>query len=132
MTRNLIIKNIFLGFLSWLIPFIFSCFFFKPGGELIVAYSTFKSMIMVVGTITGCILLFQYFKSIHDHFIRNGMIVGFSWLALNIIFDALILVPLMKTSFLNYILSVGICYLAIPTISIAIGYILKEKINHEN
>jgi hypothetical protein len=49
MTKKIIIKNVLLGFLSWLIPFAISFLFYKPGGELVVPYATFKSTIMVVG-----------------------------------------------------------------------------------
>ncbi len=127
MKRKLIVKNIFLGFLSWLIPFAVSFVFYKPGGELIVPYATFKSTIMVVGIIAGCYLLFRYFKFLDNDFIRNGVIVGLSWFAINIILDALILIPIMKTSFSDYFMSIGLSYISIPIISVTIGYLLDRK-----
>ena len=128
MTTKLITKNILLGFLSWLIPFVISFLFYKPGGELIVPYSTFKSTIMIVGVISGCYLLFQYFKSTDDNFIKQGIIVGLSWFAINIILDSLVLIPMMKTTFVNYFMSIGLSYVAIPTISITMGYLLNRKV----
>jgi len=127
MKGKLIVKNIFLGFLSWLIPFAVSFVFYKPGGELIVPYATFKSTIMVVGIIAGCYLLFRYFKFLDNDFIRNGVIVGLSWFAINIILDALILIPIMKTSFSDYFMSIGLSYISIPIISVTIGYLLDRK-----
>lgn len=132
MTKQMITKNIFFGFLSWLIPFVVSFLFYKPGGELVVPYSTFKSTIMVVGTISGCYLLFRYFKFVNNDFIKNGVIVGISWFAFNIILDAFILIPIMKTSFAEYFMSIGIGYISIPAISVSIGYVLSKKLNHEN
>lgn len=131
MTKKLIIKNILLGFLSWLVPFAFSFLFYKPGGELLVPYSTFKSVIMLVGVITGCYLLFRYFKFIDNNFIKNGITVGLSWFAINIILDSLVLIPMMKTTFISYFMSIGLSYIAIPTISIAIGYLLNRKLKHQ-
>jgi hypothetical protein len=128
MTKKIIIKNILLGFLSWLIPFAISFLFYKPGGELIVPYATFKSTIMVVSVISGCYLLFRYFKLVDSDFIRNGVIVGLSWFAINIILDAVILIPIMKTSFANYFMSIGLSYIAIPAISILMGYLLDRKV----
>ena len=107
MTKKLVTKNILFGFLSWLIPFTVSFLFYKPGGELIVPYSTFKSTIMVVGTLSGCYLLLRYFKLVDTDFIRNGVIVGLSWFAINIILDAVILIPIMKTTFADYFMSIG-------------------------
>ncbi len=127
MNNNLITKNILLGFLSWLIPFVVSFLFVKPGGEFIVPYPTFKSTIMVVGTMSGCYLFYRYFKLVENDFIRNGIIVGVSWFAINIILDALVLIPMMKTTFAEYFMSIGIGYFAIPTISIAMGFLLERK-----
>ncbi|MFN7436251.1 MAG: hypothetical protein ACK5R0_14430 [Bacteroidota bacterium] len=128
MTKKLVTKNILFGFLSWLIPFTVSFLFYKPGGELIVPYSTFKSTIMVVGTLSGCYLLLRYFKLVDTDFIRNGVIVGLSWFAINIILDAVILIPIMKTTFADYFMSIGLSYIAIPTISIAMGYLLERRV----
>lgn len=128
MTQKIIIKNILLGFLSWLIPFAFSFLFYKPGGELVVPYSTFKSVIMVAGTISGCYLLFRYFRFVESNFILNGLVVGLSWFAINIILDTVILIPLMKTNFANYFMSIGLSYIAIPVISITMGYLLDRKV----
>ncbi len=129
MKKKLIAKNILFGFLSWLIPFAVSFFFYKPGGELVVPYPTFKSTIMVIGIITGCYLLFRYFKFVENDFIRNGVIVGISWFAIDIILDSFILIPLMKTSFAEYFMSIGLSYIGIPVISITMGYLLARKAN---
>ncbi|MFZ1676761.1 MAG: hypothetical protein WAT91_05780 [Saprospiraceae bacterium] len=127
MTKKIITKNILFGFLSWLIPFAVSFLFYKPGGELVVPYATFKSTIMVVGVISGCYLLYRYFKYVDSDFIRNSVIVGLSWFAINIILDALILIPIMKTSFTDYFMSIGLSYIGIIAISITMGYLLDRK-----
>jgi hypothetical protein len=129
MTNKLIIRNILFGITSWLIPFAVSFLFYKPGGELVVPYANFKCTIMLVGVISGCYLLFQYFKFIESDFTRHGVLVGLSWFMINIILDALILIPIMKTTFSDYFLSIGLSYIAIPTISITIGYLLGSKSN---
>jgi hypothetical protein len=127
MNKKLITKNILSGVLSWLVPFVVSFLFYKPGGELVVPYATFKTIIMVVGVISGCALLFWYFKSVDIDFVRNGVIVGFSWLAINILLDTLILIPIMKITFAGYFMSIGLGYVAIPAISITMGYLLNRK-----
>jgi len=128
MSKKLITKNILFGFFSWLIPFAVSFLFYKPGGELVVPYATFKSTIMTVGTISGCYLLFRYFRLVENNFITNGIVVGLSWFAINIILDAVILIPMMKTTFIDYFMSIGLSYIAIPTISMTMGYLLNKKV----
>jgi hypothetical protein len=61
-------------------------------------------------------------------FIKNGIIAGVSWFVINIAFDTMILVPMMKSTFAAYFMSIGLGYVAIPVISIAIGYTLDRKV----
>jgi hypothetical protein len=129
MINKILAKNLLPGFLSWLIPFLVSFLFYKPGGQLLVPYATFKSTIMLVGVISGCYLLFRYFLFVDGNYILNGVVVGFSWFAINIILDSIILIPMMKTSFTEYFISIGMSYSSIPTISILIGVLLSKKVN---
>lgn len=128
MARKLIIKNILLGLLSWLIPFVVSLLFYNQSGELTIQYATFKSIILIVGIISGCYLLFRYFKFVDHNYITNGIIVGLSWFVINIILDSIILIPMMKSTFSSYFMSIGMGYISIPVISVAIGYILDKKV----
>ena len=129
MINKILAKNLLPGFLSWLIPFLVSFLFYNPGGQLLVPYATFKSTIMLVGVISGCYLLFRYFLFVDGNYILNGVVVGFSWFAINIILDSIILIPMMKTSFTEYFISIGMSYFSIPTISILIGVLLSKKVN---
>lgn len=128
MSKKLISKIVLLGFLSWLIPFAVSFLFYKPGGELIVAYSTFKCVIMLVGTLSGCYLLYRFFKFVNTDFIKYGILAGFVWFGINLVLDTLILIPIIKSTFVNYFMSIGLGYLAIPIISIAMGYLLDRQV----
>lgn len=127
MKRQIIVKNILLGFLSWLIPFAISFLFYKPGGELSIPYATFKSSIMVIGVISGCYLLYRYFSLIKNNFIIQGFAVGISWFVINIILDSIVLIPIMKTTFTDYFMSIGLSYIAIPVISITMGFLLDKR-----
>ena len=131
MLQKIIIKNTLLGFLSWLIPFVISFLFYKPGGELIFPYATFKTTIMFVGVLSGCYLLFRFFKFIDSDFVRNGVIVGLTWFAINIVLDTIILIPIMKTSFAEYFMSIGLGYFSLPITSITMGYLLHSKIKQQ-
>jgi len=128
MTKKLLTKNILLGVLSWLIPFAVSFLFYTQDGQLVVPYATFKSTIMVVGVISGCYLLYRYFKFVDSDFIKNGAIVGLFWFAINIILDVVILIPIMKTNFADYFMSIGLSYFSIPVISVTMGYLLQIKL----
>jgi hypothetical protein len=125
--KKLMIKIGFLGFLSWMIPFFVSFLFFKPGGELLVPYATFKSVITVVGVLTGCYLLYRYFMYVDKDFVRNGVIVGVVWFLINIVSDVIVLIPMMKSNFEDYFMTIGLSYFSIPVMSVTIGYLLENK-----
>lgn len=59
---NKYLKNIFYGFLAWLIPFVASIFFYTRERKLTIDIFLFKSIMIVVGSISASILLVSYFK----------------------------------------------------------------------
>ena len=101
--------------------------FYRPCGQLMMPYATFKSTIMLVGVISGCYLVYRYFKFVDAQFVTIALIVGFSWLAINIVLDILFLLPFTKTTYSDYFTTIGIGYFSIPTISITLGYFLDRK-----
>lgn len=129
MKKEILTRLVGLGVLSWLIPFAVSFMFFKPGGELLVPYATFKSSIMAVGVLSGSYLLFQFFKAVDAEFVKYGVLVGIIWLLLNLLLDILVLVPMMKSTLSEYFTTIGIGYISIPAVSIAMGYLLQQKVS---
>lgn len=127
MTKKLILKIVLFGFLTWIIPFVISFCFYNRHGELSIPYDLFKSIMIVVGSFTGCYFLFRYFILININYIENGLIIGFTWLFINIILDVFILMPIMKINFPNYFMTIGLRYFVIPVMSITIGYLLNNK-----
>ncbi len=125
---NKYIKIVLFGFLAWLIPFIASIFFFAPGGGLLVDVFLFKSIMIVVGSIVGALLLVLYFSKISKEFLREGIVVGVAWFAINIILDLIVLLPLLQIDVGNYSAQIGIRYLVIPVMSIAMGYAIAQNL----
>jgi hypothetical protein len=127
MTKKLLLKNILFGFLTWLIPLVISFLFYKRSRELTIPYDLFKSVMIVVSSISGCYFLFRYFNLLNSDYVKNGLIIGLSWLFINIILDVFVLIPIMKMNFSNYFLAIGLRYFVIPAMSITIGYLLSNK-----
>ena len=121
MNKNL--KILFYGFLSWFIPFISSFFFYSRTGELQIDIFLFKSIMIVVGSITGAVLLVLYFRALEKNYLREGITVGGSWFAINIILDLVVLIPMSGMPLGDYFAGIGLRYLVIPVMSIAMGYI---------
>jgi len=78
---------------------------------------------MVVSAVFGAYLLIVYFKQLKDNFLKEGLVVGLSWLVINWLLDIIILLPLAEMSFEDWFTQIGLRYLVIPTFSISFGYI---------
>lgn len=133
MKKNL--KIILFGFLAWLIPFVASIFFYTKEGELIINMDLFKSIMVVVGMLSGTYLLVKYFEKIKTNFLKEGWIVGLVWFVINIGLDLLILLPMSKMTLADYLMTIGLRYLSIPIIAIGFGYVLersRNKISKDN
>ena len=124
---NKYLKNILYGFLAWLIPFVVSFFFYTREGELTINIFLFKSIMIVVGSFSAAFLLVSYFKKINAEYFKEGIIVGLTWFGINIILDLLILIPMSGMSIPDYFAQIGIRYLVIPAMSIAVGTALENK-----
>ncbi len=126
------IKNLLLyGFLAWLIPYAVSFLFFKPSGEMAVSHDLFKSTMIVVASVTGSYFLYRYFKPVKQDFLKEGIIVGLAWFALNIALDVVALLPMMKVSFGEYFSSIGLRYVIIPVFAYTIGAVLNQKLHEK-
>ena len=121
------LKMVIFGFLTWLIPFGLAFLFYSPEGQLAIDIFLFKSIMIVVGAVTGATLLVLYFKRIEKNYLYEGVKVGLVWFALNIIMDLVVLVPMSGMSIGAYFAEIGLRYLIMPTMSIAVGYIAEMK-----
>ncbi len=121
------LKNILYGFLAWLIPFVASLFFYTREGKLTVDVFLFKSIMIVVGSVSAAFLLVSYFKTINANYLREGVIVGLAWFCINIVLDLFILIPMSGMSVSDYFAQIGLRYLVIPAMSITVGAALANR-----
>lgn len=118
------------GFLVWLIPLLLSFFFYNSEGQLSISYDLYKSLMVVVSCLIGSLLLVLYFVQVKSSYLIQGVLLGLLWLALNILLDVLVLMPWMKISFLDYLSQIGLRYVSMPVMSIAVGYLLQRRDQH--
>lgn len=120
-------KNIFFGILVWIIPFVISFAFYSPSGELTIDKIFFKTIMIVIGTSIGIFLIVKYFKSVENNFLKEGILLGISWLLINWGLDFVVLIPMADISYSTYFTEIGLRYLTFPVISIGIAYLLRHK-----
>lgn len=124
MNRRL--RIVLFGFLSWLAPFVASIFFFSPAG-LVIDIFLFKTVMIVVGSASGAVLLVLHFRNVKRNFLKEGILVGVAWFALNIVLDVLVLLPLSGMDFPTYFAQIGGRYLVMPIMAATVGIVLEKK-----
>lgn len=120
-------KSAFYGFIAWLVPFLAAFLFYTREGKLTIDILFFKSIMVAVGSATAAFLLISYFKKINADYFKEGIRVGILWFAVNILLDLLILLPMSGMAIPTYFMQIGLGYLAIPAMSIAVGTTLANK-----
>jgi hypothetical protein len=110
------------GVLSWAIPFLAAFPFFSPTGGLIVPQPLFKSIMVVVGTIVGVVLLVWMFRRLQAS-LASGIVMGLYWLVLNWLLDIAVLLPMSGASRGDWFVDIGIRYLSLPIIAAGMGWV---------
>jgi hypothetical protein len=120
-----VLKILGFGFLTWLVPFIAAFPLYSRDG--IPLYDTLltKNILFVVFALVLSFLLLMYFRRVDKNYLSEGVIVGATWLGINWLLDLLVIVPMAKMSIGDYATRIGLGYLLMPIICMAIGQALR-------
>ncbi len=119
------LKKIGYGVVLWVIPYVTAI----PLLPLMRSDLLFFKAIMVVeGLIVGAILAVLYFLRVQKDFLREGIVLGMTWMIVNWILDYVALLPFTKMSLGRYFMEIGIEYIGMAVLTVAIGYVLQKKL----
>jgi hypothetical protein len=113
------------AFLTWLVPFVIAIPFYGPG-SLLIDQQLFKSLMIVVGSITAAILIVWCFRPVERDYTREAIVTGIIWLLANWVLDLIVLVGLLGMTLPDYATQIGLRYLVIPAMVIAAGVVADE------
>jgi hypothetical protein len=119
-------KLLLFGLLTWIIPFAASFFFYSKEGQPLIDIFLFKSIMILVGAVVGVLLLVLYFKDLKKDIVKEGIIVGAAWFAINAVLDILILIPMSGMSISIWFQQIGLRYLTLPIVSIGMAYVKNQ------
>jgi len=112
-------KAVLFGFLVWLSAFVVAFVIF-PLRES--ARPLFESIMPVVVTTATVVCAVLYFRRVRSSFVREGVLLGLVWLAMNVVIDLpLMLSGPIQMTLGEYFADIGLTYLIIPAITIGIG-----------
>lgn len=116
------------GLITWALPFLVSMFFYDRNGAMATDIFLFKSIMIVTSNLTVLGMLRVFFAPSRDAFLGSGILAGTLWLAINVVLDVVILLPLGQMSLSEWLTRIGIGYLTMPATAIVAGLILKMKV----
>ncbi|MFH1684427.1 MAG: hypothetical protein ABIA67_06060 [Candidatus Margulisiibacteriota bacterium] len=119
------LKKIGYGLIVWVVPFISAI---PLLGLMDTNLIFFKTLMIIIGGITSAVCAALYFDKIKKDYLKEGIILGLVWLAVNWLLDFAALLPLSKMPYGQYFAEIGLRYLAMPVFTVSIGYILEKKI----
>jgi hypothetical protein len=119
------VRILLYGVLTWLVPFLFSIPFYSSTGALLIDQQLFKSIMIIIGSLTGAVLIVQVFRNTNWNYQTTGYISGFTWLVINWGLDLLILVPMSGLDLPSYVAQIGLRYLLIPVMTIMAGFVAE-------
>ncbi len=113
-------KALLFGFLVWLAAFVVAFAIFplrEPSRPL------FESIMAVAVTSASVVFAVLYFRGVRGGYLREGVILGLLWLAINLLIDfpLMLLGGPMQMTLGQYLADIGLTYLIIPAVTMGIG-----------
>jgi len=102
------VKMTIQGVVIWLIPLLMSFFFYTPEQELVTSYALFKSVMVVVLTLT--VVAVNYFRPIKT---MNPLIVAAVYTVISLLLDFIVVIPMTGLSIGAYIEQIALIYIVI-------------------
>lgn len=112
------------GLASWLIPFFGSFPFYDPQTGLMVPLILFKSIMVVLGALSGTLLLVWVFRAVRPTFL-GALVIGFVWLGINWALDLAALLPMSGMDPGTWFTDIGLRYFTIPIIAGGMGLVAR-------
>lgn len=117
------------GFLVWLIPFLVAIPFHTRDGKLLTDIFLFKTVMLIIGNLTGCVLFVSLALKISGKKLPILLGAGWIWLFINWGLDFLILLPMSKMSPGDYFIQIGLRYFTMIFVPFAIGWVADKSVN---
>jgi len=115
-------RAVLYGVAVWAVPFVVALII-RPLRESDRAL--FESIMPVAVAAAAAFLGWSYFRRVHSLYAREGILLGLLWMAMSIVFDLpLMLSPPMNWTLAQYFADIGLTYLIIPIVTIAMGVAL--------
>lgn len=87
----------------------------------------FKAVMAFLGSFIGAVFAGLYFLPVSGNYVREGIVTALTWMISNWILDIVALLPFTHEPIPQYFMHIGIEYLGMFAMLVAIGYVLEKK-----
>jgi uncharacterized membrane protein YpjA len=112
-------REVSFAVLAWLVPFVVSVCLFPLKASHEPLFDTLMGVTLTFSTVA---LGVAYFSRLSANYVAQGARIGITWAAANWFLDGLMFSSgPMKMSLNQYVMDIGIAYLAIPVMTVGLG-----------
>jgi hypothetical protein len=112
-------RAVMYGLVVWVVPFFVALLIRQVRDS---NRPLFESIMPVVVAAVTAVMGWWYFRRVHRHYARVAVQIGLLWMVMSILFDLpLLLSPPMNWTLGYYFADIGLTYLIIPIVTIAMG-----------
>ena len=106
--------------LAWLAPFVTSVCIFPLKSSQPPLFDTLMGVVLTTSTVVlGCV----YMRRVRENYLACGARIGATWAVANWLLDGLMFSSgPMQMSLGDYLADIGLAYLAIPAITVGLGF----------
>ena len=97
-------------------------------GLMVTDRIAFQTIMIIEGAIVGSWLACRYFRHVNSGFLREGVVLGATWVATNWLLDFVALLPFSEMTIWRYFVEIGFRYIGMLVTTVAVGYVLWERI----
>ena len=87
----------------------------------------FHTIMVVEGAVVGAIVTVLFFVRMPGDHLRQGIVAGLVWLAVNWLLDVVALLPFNGMSIPRYFMEIGLRYIAMAVLPVVAGYLLGRR-----
>lgn len=121
-------RTILYGFLTWLVPFLAGFPFIDQQGNYLIDEIFFKTIMIVIGALVGTVLAVFYLRDIKEKYLKEAVLVGLLWLAINWILDLImVMTGFFPMDVREYFMNIGLRYLSMPIYLTGLGLAMKGR-----
>jgi hypothetical protein len=113
------------GVVAWVVLYVTAV---AVMGLMVTDRIAFQTVMVVEGALVGSWLAYRYFRQVNTGFLREGVVLGATWVATNWLLDFVALLPFSEMTLWRYFVEIGFRYIGMFATTVTVGCVLWDRI----